>query len=100
MSTIIDTSTQLIGQIAKRLDTNNVQHRQYLNNLSFAQQIQAQGQPQLQLQPAANTTNTVVAPAVETPVATGSDNAPTAGTNASANELNRLLQEWISALRA
>ncbi len=63
-------------------------------------QFTAQGQPQLQLQPAANTTNTVVAPAVETPVATGSDNAPTAGTNASANELNRLLQEWISALRA
>ena len=43
MSTIIDTSTQLIGQIAKRLDKSNVQHRQYLDNLSFAQQIQAQG---------------------------------------------------------
>lgn len=43
MSTIIHTSTQLISQIAKRLDTSNVQHRQYLDNLSFAQQIQAQG---------------------------------------------------------
>ena len=43
MSTIIDTSTQLIGQIAKRLDKSNVQHRQYLDNLSFAQQIQAHG---------------------------------------------------------
>ena len=43
MSTIIDTSTQLIGQIAQRLDKSNVQHRQYLDNLNFAQQIQAHG---------------------------------------------------------
>ena len=43
MPTIIDTSTQLIGQIAQRLDKSNVQHRQYLDNLNFAQQIQAHG---------------------------------------------------------
>lgn len=43
MSITIDTSTQFISQIASRLDSSNVQHRQYLNNLNFAQQVQAHG---------------------------------------------------------
>jgi HAMP domain-containing protein len=90
-----------LRQLASALQAASPQLASQMSQASGAQ-FTAQGQPQLQLQPAGNTTPTtaVPAPAVETPVATGSDNAATAGTNASANELNRMLQEWISALRA